>query len=63
MVRTERNGGVDRLEPFGDLLFGQPHHQVETEVVEAGGSRFGHRGPRAIGRVQTREAPQLRLTK
>ena len=63
MFRRERNGGADRLEPFRHVLLGQPHHEIETNVLESGCAGLENRRPGAVGRVQPREAPEFRLPK
>jgi hypothetical protein len=62
MLGRERDGRVHRFEPFADRLLGQPHHQVDADVVEAGAARLGDGDARAIGVVQPRQPAKLLVT-
>ena len=63
MLGPDGDGRIDRLQPVLDALLGQPHHQIEAEVVEAGRARLGHGQARPFGGVQPRQPPKLRLAK
>ena len=63
MIGAGRNRGVDGRQPVVDALLGQPHHQIEADVVEAGVARFGERRARATGIVQPGEPAKLRVAK
>ena len=56
VIGTESDQRVHRLEPLRHRLLRQPHHEVERDVVEAGGARFSQtprrRAPAEWSRVR-----------
>ena len=59
MLGPERDRRVDGLEPVADALLRQPHHEVQADIVEAGGPRLAERRAGAVHAVQPREALEL----
>ncbi len=54
MIRMQRDCAVDGPQPVGHPLLRQPHHQIDAEIVEAGGAGLRDRLARAIGGMQPR---------
>src|SRR2546425_7435916 len=63
MLGPGRRGGVDRREPLVYALGWQPHHQIETDIVEPGRPRFAVRGARPGRAVQARQPPEFIVSK
>ena len=59
VLRRKRDRVIDRRQPVLDALCGQPHHQVEADVVETSRARVRVRLARARRAVQTRQPAKL----
>ena len=63
VVRVRLDQRVQVRQPVGDALLGQPHHQIQADVLETRGARLADDAPGAIRGMNAAKPLQLRVLK
>ncbi len=63
VVGGDTDRGLDGGEPLRHVLAGQPHHEIDADVVEPRRARHRHGIHRTLSRVEASETCQLGVTK